>query len=43
MHGLNPSLVLSLGLYDGEYNQLGVLNDYPLPRRFLFTESDLES
>ena len=36
----NPSRILSLSLYDEDYNYLGSLNDMPLSRTYLYTEFD---
>jgi len=40
MQGLNPSRILSLSLYDENYNYLGSVSDIPLSRTYLYTEFD---
>jgi len=37
---LNPSRILSLSLYDENYNYLGSINDIPLSRMYFYTEFD---
>jgi len=37
---LNPSRILSLSLYDENYNYLGSISDIPLSRTYLYTEFD---
>ena len=39
--GFNPSIVTSIGLYDGYSNWIGALSDVSLSREYLYTEFDL--